>query len=196
MVPGSWRSTYEKSSLPIIGVGIRRTRSSPSSSAATARGEPGDPLVVDGDGIAADQLDLGLGSVRRRETLDEVIDPVEHALTGAVGHGPDGPEHAGRLRDHVARAAGLDLGDGDHRRIEGVDTAGDERLERLDDLARDRDRVEAVVRRGRVAPRPWITASMVSPDARMGPGRVPTTPAGYRAPPCRAKAADGAVPPS
>jgi len=29
------RSTYEKSSLPIIGVGIRRTRSSPSSSAAT-----------------------------------------------------------------------------------------------------------------------------------------------------------------
>jgi hypothetical protein len=40
MVPGSWRSTYEKSSLPIIGVGIKRTRSSPSSSAATREANP------------------------------------------------------------------------------------------------------------------------------------------------------------
>jgi hypothetical protein len=63
-------------------------------------------------------------------------------------------KHARRLRDHVAGTAGLNLGDGDDRRIEGVDSTRDEGLKCLDNVARDRDRVEAVVRRGGVPASP------------------------------------------
>ena len=61
------------------------------------------------------------------------------------------PSISAALGDHVVGRAGGDPSDGDHRRVEHVDRAGDHRLQCRDDLARHRDRVERPVRFAGVA---------------------------------------------
>ena len=89
--------------------------------------------------------------MRGGDAVRDAPHALEHALARELGDRSHRAEQVRRLGDDVARGAGLDLCDGDHRRIEDVHAAGDERLERLHDLAGDRNRIEAVVRRGGVA---------------------------------------------
>src|SRR5438105_5301001 len=114
--------------------------------------EAGEVRVVHGDRITADQVHVDGGSMGGRHALRDAAHAFEHTLAGVFGDGPDRAEQARRVGDHVARRPRLDLGDGHDRRIEDVDPAGYEGLERLHDLARDRNRIEAVVRRRGVAP--------------------------------------------
>lgn len=123
-VPGVRRSTYEKSSLPMIGVGIRRTLFSPSSSAATWETNPVMPSSLTVTGyprislISASAPCAAASPLTRRSTPSRTRARVRLETVRIR------PEHARCLRDHIARAAGLDLRDGDHGGIERVDPAG------------------------------------------------------------------------
>ena len=130
--------------------GVRRLR--PEQLARGVEHEAGEVGVVHGHRIAADQLDVRLGAMGRRDAFGHAADALEHALAGGLGDGANRAEQARGVGDHVARRPRLDLADGHHRRVEDVDPAGHQGLKGLHDLARDGDRVEAVMGRRGVSP--------------------------------------------
>ena len=75
-------------------------------------------------------------------TFGHPLDAVVHFRAGALAHGADCPLDLGGLGDHVVGGAGSDTGDGNHRGVEHVDAPGHHGLQRLHDLARNRDRVD------------------------------------------------------
>ena len=83
-----------------------------------------------------------------------------------------------RLRDDVVGRAGLEHADRDHRRVQRIDVARDDRLDLVDDLRAHQDRVDGEVRPRRVPPRPSISMVMRSAAAISGPGRMANSPTG------------------
>ena len=102
--------------------------------------------IVDGDAIARRQRQFGARAVGRGDALHDLLHAIASLLAGAFRHRTQRTENLHLLRYDVVRRAAFDLGDGQHDRIERVDAACDEALQRHHDRARDRNRIQRMVR--------------------------------------------------
>ena len=114
--------------------------------AGDAERELGEVVVVAGHRIAELDFGFGGGAVRLGDPLGDAAQVVVDLAAGALADGADRSDDRRRLRDDVASRAGDDLADGHDRGVEDVDPARDHQLQRLHDLARDRDRVDRAER--------------------------------------------------
>ena len=114
--------------------------------AGQIEGDVGLRLVVDRDRVAVFEPHDHLGVVSRGNALGDAPDAVVHGAPRVLTDRANRAFDLSRLGNDVVHRAGDDLAHGDDGRIEHVDSPGDHGLQRLDDLAGDRDRIEGAVR--------------------------------------------------
>ena len=83
--------------------------------------------------------------------MDQADRRFPHQVPGLAGERADGHLQPGLVRDDVVRGARVEAAHGDHHRVEDVEPAGHQHLQRRDDLAGHRNGVGGVVRLGAVA---------------------------------------------
>ena len=103
--------------------------------------------VVDGRRVARRPRDVGAQPVGGGDAVEQPEDGVLHQHAVRRAEGPDRGLEDRLVRDDVLLRAGGELPDGHHHGVVDVDTAGHQRLQGGDHLARDRDRVPRHVRR-------------------------------------------------
>ena len=62
--------------------------------------------------------------------------------------------HLRAVRDHIGRLTGLDAADGDHRRLQRIDIARNDALQRDGDMRSHQHRIDRQLRNGTVAAAP------------------------------------------
>ena len=110
----------------------------------------GDLLVVDdsrGDGLA---LDLCLAAHGFSNTVDHLVEALQHYTAHFRLEGADGAGQLGVGRDDVERLAGAQGGDADHGCFERRHVAGRDALQGCDDMGGCQHRVDRQVRHGAV----------------------------------------------
>ena len=103
--------------------------------------------MVYGGGIAPVILDAGGDIVGGRVACDDFVDTFLQQVADIGFEAADGGAEHGGFGDDVRRGAGVDLGDGNHRLVQGIDIARDDGLDGLDHADHGHDRVDAFVRR-------------------------------------------------
>ncbi len=114
-------------------------------------GELGLGDVVDDRGIAALEVHVDVEAVCRRDAAHDFGRAANQLLAGRRRERAQRSGELGRRRDDIVDRAGVELADGEHDRVEDVESAGHHGLQGQHHLARRRDRV-AGAERGRAVP--------------------------------------------
>ena len=126
------------------------TLSLPAISPATAAAKAVLALLVHQHRIAGRIGQLRFGAVKPRRALDHLPHPLLQQIAHPGGEAARGAAQLDVLRDDVVGVAALEHADRDDRGLERVDVARHDRLQLVDDLSADQDRVDAVMRPCRV----------------------------------------------
>ncbi len=113
-----------------------------------------------------------------RGALDDLVQPRLQEVAHLGREAARGAAQMRGVRNDVVGRAGVEHADRNHRRLQRVDVARDDRLDRVDDLRADEHGVDGEMRPRGVAAAPSISIVSRSAAAIIGPGRIANSPTG------------------